>query len=484
MELKDIKAELDKSVAELRDLLKRQTDEAKAAGTATEATKAKVVEFETKVAELCGTLAKFDERVIAMETKLSRKGAEGAGDGEGFKSLGEIFTAGLGEARGAKAIGLPVEVKGGFAAFFDQMECKLLTSASGSAGQGVQAYQIPGVVAPTQRTARIRDLIPTLPAGTTNAITYPEEFDLVQIYTELASASTAGDATITVDQSSGFEVGSTVTLDRGEVAEESLVVSSINIDANTITFTTNTGNNHAINAAVDSDEFTFTPEAYLKPNLNFRIELKTEPIKTLATGIPASRQILDDFVGLRAHVDMRLMENLKLNEERQILYGNGTSNELTGLMVNTRTQTYAWSSGSVGDSKLDAIRRAITLAAIAEYPPTGIVVHPRNWEEIVLSKGTDGHYLNMQNGAADPIQRIWGLPVIVTTAIAQGFALVGAFGLGVAIWDRMQATIEVFNQHSDFAKRNLVLIQAEERLAMTTYRPEAFVAVEFDSAPV
>ena len=55
--------------------------------------------------------------------------------------------------------------------------------------------------------------------------------------------------------------------------------------------------------------------------------------------------------------------------------------------------------------------------------------------------------------------------------------------MGAMLWDREQTTIRVAEQHDDFFVKNMVAILAEERIALTIFRPEAFVAVEFDQAP-
>ncbi|MGE5113125.1 MAG: phage major capsid protein [Acidobacteriaceae bacterium] len=39
----------------------------------------------------------------------------------------------------------------------------------------------------------------------------------------------------------------------------------------------------------------------------------------------------------------------------------------------------------------------------------------------------------------------------------------------------MQATVEVSREHRDFFTKNLVAILCESRLALTVYRPTAFV---------
>ena len=70
-----------------------------------------------------------------------------------------------------------------------------------------------------------------------------------------------------------------------------------------------------------------------------------------------------------------------------------------------------------------------------------------------------------------------------TPAIAEGTALIGAFGTGAQIYDRESPSIRVSEQHADFFVRNAIVILAEQRLALAVKRPESFVKVNFDNAP-
>ena len=223
------------------------------------------------------------------------------------------------------------------------------------------------------------------------------------------------------------------------------------------------------------------PEEKPKSSLNFGVV--TVPVRTIAHWLPVTRQIIEDASMLRSHIDQRLIYGLKLEEDNQLLYGTGIGNDLQGILTHGGIQGYQWSTGVVGDLKIDAIRRAITLAMIAEYPVSGIVVNPADWEDIELAKGSDGHYIwvTIPNGGQ---QQLWRAPVVVTNSIVPGEALIGAFSLGTALWDRMQAAIRVSDSHDTFFTKNMWAILAEERLAQTIYRPEAFVKVEFDAAPV
>ena len=64
--------------------------------------------------------------------------------------------------------------------------------------------------------------------------------------------------------------------------------------------------------------------------------------------------------------------------------------------------------------------------------------------------------------------------MIRSRAITTGEALIGAFRMGATIFDRMQVTIRVGNQHSDFFTTNKVAILAEERIALAVMRPDFF----------
>ena len=179
---------------------------------------------------------------------------------------------------------------------------------------------------------------------------------------------------------------------------------------------------------------------------------------------------------LRSYVDNRLLYGLALTEEAQILYGDGIGDNMQGIMTNAAIQN---AGGIVGqDSFVDHIRRAITRTTLAGYPASGIGLHPSNWEEIELLKGSDGHYVWVNVVSGDE-PRLWRVPVVESTEINEGEFLVGAFGLGAQLWDREQANVRVSEHHADYFARNMLAILAEERLALTTYRPEAFVRGAF-----
>jgi HK97 family phage major capsid protein len=223
-----------------------------------------------------------------------------------------------------------------------------------------------------------------------------------------------------------------------------------------------------------------------KPQSSFQFVGEQAPVRTLAHWEAAHRNVLADEPQLRSIIDNELLYGLRLQEDYQILQGDGAGENLKGILNTPGVQTYDWSDGAtlpVKDTKADAIRRAATLALLAYYEPTGVVLNPQDWEDIELTKDANGQYLIAVSVAMGGEPKLWRVPVVDTPAMPVGQALIGAFGTGAQLYDREQASIRISEQHADFFVRNAIVILAEQRLALAVKRPESFVSVTFDNAP-
>lgn len=223
-----------------------------------------------------------------------------------------------------------------------------------------------------------------------------------------------------------------------------------------------------------------------KPQSNLEFTGEQASVRTIAHWEAAHRNALADEPQLRGLIENELLYGLRLVEDDQILNGTGTGQDLLGIRNVPGIQDYSWSEGEAGppaDNKADAIRRAMTLALLAYFEPTGVVLHDGDWEDIELLKDDNGQYLMAVSIAVGGEQRVWRAPVVTTPAMDEGFGLVGAFGIGAQLYDREEGNIRIAEQHSTFFVENAIVVLAEERLALATKRPEAFVEVEFDAAP-
>jgi HK97 family phage major capsid protein len=220
-----------------------------------------------------------------------------------------------------------------------------------------------------------------------------------------------------------------------------------------------------------------TAENTLKPESNITFELATANVRTIAHWLPATKQILDDAPQLASYIDGRLRYGLSYVEDEQLLLGDGTAQNLYGLMPQATAYNHAALS-KVGDTRIDIIRHAILQTRLAEYRASGIILHPADWEAIELTKTDDNAYV-FANPTNQTQPRLWGLPVVETTAMPEGEFMTGAFNMGAQIFDRETTTVEVSTEDRDNFVKNMVTVRAEERLAMAVYRPQSFVSGPF-----
>lgn len=220
----------------------------------------------------------------------------------------------------------------------------------------------------------------------------------------------------------------------------------------------------------------------LKPQSKLKFESAQAPVRTIAHWEIAHRNVLADEPQLQSTINNELLYGLRLEEDKQILQGDGTGENLLGILNTPNIQTYtqANTSGTPTETKADALRRAATKAVLAYYPPSGYVIHPYDWEDIELTKATgDGQYVMVTNVAVGAESRAWRQPVVESPAMPEGTFLTGAWGLGAQLYDRQQANIRIADQHADIFIRNAVVILAEMRLALAVKRPESFVKGTF-----
>lgn len=213
-------------------------------------------------------------------------------------------------------------------------------------------------------------------------------------------------------------------------------------------------------------------EEGLKPESTLILSEVDEPPRKIATILRVTDEMFEDVAQLRSYVDSRGRLFVQIEEEDQLLNGSGVAPNLTGLRNRTGMQT---DQALGADTRPDAIYKQITkIRANAFLEPTGLVVHPNDWQDIRLLKDANSQYYGGGPFGQMAPDNLWGLNVVITTAITEGVALVGAFSSAAQVFRKGGLTVEATNSDGDDFKYNRVAIRFEERVALAVYRPGGF----------
>lgn len=219
-------------------------------------------------------------------------------------------------------------------------------------------------------------------------------------------------------------------------------------------------------------------EGGLKPTSNVTFTTETDRVKKIAVWMPATDEVLSDVPQMFAYLQQLLRYDLKLEEEAQILKGDGTGENLNGLM--TQATTYNAALSKAGDTAIDLVRRAIyQVRKQSLMSADGVVMPELEWMNIELQKDGENRYLfaNLQ-GLVTPI--LWGRPVITSDSMDEGDGdtggefLVANFARSTTLFDRMAYEFKMGLINDQFIRNEIALL-VEERLGLGVRRREALV---------
>lgn len=223
----------------------------------------------------------------------------------------------------------------------------------------------------------------------------------------------------------------------------------------------------------------YVAEGAIKPEDDLALTQVTAPVETLATTMRIAKQLLDDLPALVGYIAARAPQKMRLVKELAVIYGSGTGGQLQGIAPIASPFAADASLVVPAPNNYDVLGAAILQAQIAEYFPTGIVIHPVDEYLMLHAKDSQNRYLfpEMREGM------IGSVPYATSTlAQLRGNFLTGDFGLGAQLFQRQGLEIELFDQDRDNVIRNLITVRVEERHALAVYRPDAFVYGNFATA--
>jgi HK97 family phage major capsid protein len=226
-------------------------------------------------------------------------------------------------------------------------------------------------------------------------------------------------------------------------------------------------------------------EAGLKPENALGLTSISAKIRTIATWLPVSRQIMDDLSELASFIDQTMKYYVNLAEEQEILSGDGTGEHLAGILPLATPFNPSLLSASHGWNQVDILGRGLQqLATAKELDPDWFVVNPVDWFAMRLLKDGFGRYLVQTDPQVDTLPTLFGKTVLPTTSIASGTWLIGTGNpIAIEIRDRMELVTEISSEHASYFTSNLLAVRTEKRLALVVKRPTAFLTGTFSQSP-
>lgn len=226
------------------------------------------------------------------------------------------------------------------------------------------------------------------------------------------------------------------------------------------------------NLAVTNESAASTvPEGGTKPEAVTNFTADIAPVQVIAVNIPITTQILEDVETLVGYLNGRLVYMVKLREEKEILAGNGLNNDIKGIRTYSGILTQSATSGEFAITLGNAIAKIELVNGMAD----GVAMNPADaWSMFIKRASGGAGTFDAGTPFSSIPQTVWGLPVVRTLSVELTKALVGSYSMGATLFDRKQASARVYEQHSDFAAKNKVLLQVEERIALAVNRPDWF----------
>jgi len=223
-------------------------------------------------------------------------------------------------------------------------------------------------------------------------------------------------------------------------------------------------------------------EGGTKPQMDRDLAIIDAPVRKIAVYMRLPEEMIEDIPYLQSFLTQIGMEEVMLVEDAQILYGDGTGSNISGLFTNATAFAAGTSVIGASANQYDTLRAARKQARLLRRYPTVALVNPGDYYDMTSRKDTTNNYLFLGGGNGINIgPSVEGMRVVEHTAITAGDFLV-IDPMAAAIFDRAGMSIRFYDQDQDNAIKNLITIVIEKRLALAIYYTTGLIKGTFATA--
>ncbi|WP_395762369.1 phage major capsid protein [Elizabethkingia anophelis] len=237
---------------------------------------------------------------------------------------------------------------------------------------------------------------------------------------------------------------------------------------NTYTFMREKGNGEGAIAPV--------AEGAMKPQIDLDLEEANVNIETIAGWLIVTRKAMNNIPGFVSFLQSRLPEKFQRVLDSQILYGDGTTPNLKGILT---AGNFVASTAAASEPLIEKIIDDISLLEDTyERSANGILLRPKDYYGFFKNKASGSGEYDLPQGVTigiDGVLRILGVPAWASTAINTPDYLVGDFDMGAQLLTQEGMRLEFFEQDGTNVRENKVTVRIEGNYALPVYGPDYFI---------
>jgi HK97 family phage major capsid protein len=218
---------------------------------------------------------------------------------------------------------------------------------------------------------------------------------------------------------------------------------------------------------------------------NVQYEEVSVEVKKIAGIIKVSKEMLEDLAFMQNEINTDLMASVREKLEEQLLTGDGTGNNMTGILELATTFDAGTFAGTIVDANVsDVIRVAAAQVEEGNFFPTHVVLRPADLAKIQLTKTSTGEY-TYPIFLTDPLtgtQSIYNLIVVSSNFMPDDTLLVADMTKSnLRVRENMNITV---GYNADDFSKNMVSIICEARAAhyIKDNDVRAFVTADISTA--
>jgi HK97 family phage major capsid protein len=228
-------------------------------------------------------------------------------------------------------------------------------------------------------------------------------------------------------------------------------------------------------------------EADLKPVSDMTTAIADAKVYTYADGYDVTNKLLANAPAFATYMNAELTYSLDNLIEEKLLNGTGTDGEPQGILTTSGVQSSTYTAEALGvdgmptEATVKAFIRAVRIAILKVTrlqggTVTGIALSPEMDAGIDLLQDANERYYGGGPFNSGP-QTLWGRPRVTSERLVATHAVLGDWKQ-VALLDHDGLSVLVFNQHKDYAQRNLNYVRGELSAAQAIWRPNRLAHVK------